>query len=62
MGQSLKPEGHLRLANTSNNEPSELKIGDGRNDTFQIDANFGIAGAMLSCAFYSRENKLMGWI
>jgi len=39
---------HLRYAIYSNIGPNGLSIYDGKTGPFQIDANFGIAGAMLS--------------
>jgi alpha-L-fucosidase 2 len=39
---------HLRLAIASNIGPNGLSIYDGAGGPFQIDANFGIAGAILS--------------
>jgi alpha-L-fucosidase 2 len=39
---------HLKYAIYTNIGPNGLSVYDGRNGPFQIDANFGIAGAMLS--------------
>jgi alpha-L-fucosidase 2 len=43
---------HLRLAITSNIGTNGLNIGDGRSGAFQVDGNFGLAGAMLSMLVY----------
>jgi alpha-L-fucosidase 2 len=43
---------HLRYAVYQNIGPNGLSIYDGRGGPFQIDANFGLAGAMLSMLVY----------
>lgn len=51
---------HLRYAIYQNIGPNGLSIYDGRSGPFQIDANFGLAGAMLAMLVYDVPPKLDG--
>jgi alpha-L-fucosidase 2 len=48
LNDTMQADYHLRLAIASNIGPNGLSIYDGAGGPFQIDANFGIAGAILS--------------
>jgi alpha-L-fucosidase 2 len=52
LNNTEQADAHLRLAISSNIGPNGLNIGDGRSGSFQVDANFGIAGAMLAMLVY----------